>query len=205
MENVCADVNTIEEKRIRKQHEVARNPCPELCRGGTTAAKKNNINSQEFIFRSYFRGRAKWMPLSFLEQERRVSLRRHPRHTRPLSTPVGGVVTQSFPVFLPQGNHFHLRSAATTPHDRVERDLSNKLFPRPLCSILFVLLLRGLCSFFLLAEHVPQTASTTKKNTQGGEISRTVDQFHRDVKQTIYLSVLLSSSLTLLNKSLPTV
>lgn len=30
--------------------------------------------------------------------------------------------------FSPLGNHFHLRSAMTTPRDRVERELSNKLF-----------------------------------------------------------------------------
>lgn len=88
-------------------------------------------------------------------------------------------------VFLPVGNHFHLRSATTTPpRHRVKRELSNKLFPPrpssfPLSFVSSIYLLRALLGFssLLLAEHVLQTASTPKKNTQRREACRTVVRF----------------------------
>lgn len=72
-------------------------------------------------------------------------------------------------LFLPLGNHFHLRSATTTPRDRVERELSNKLFPGPLSLSLSLRLSHlpvypGLVP--PLSGHVSQTASPSKKNTQ---------------------------------------
>lgn len=71
-----------------------------------------------------------------------------------------------FPVFLPRGNHFHLRSATTTPRDQVEAELSlsNKLFHGPARSCGSASPRPG------SLRRVLQTASAPKKNTQGKAI-----------------------------------
>lgn len=58
-----------------------------------------------------------------LVKEVRVSLRKDPSFRFP-----DGRYTALPQFFSPLGNHFHLRSAMTTPRDWVERELSNKLF-----------------------------------------------------------------------------
>lgn len=73
--------------------------------------KKKNINSV------CFEDERKSFP------RRRVSLRKDPSFRFPY-----GRYTALPEFFSPLGNHFHLRSAMTTPRDRVERELSNKLF-----------------------------------------------------------------------------
>lgn len=60
--------------------------------------------------------------------------------------------------FSPLGNHFHLKSAMTTPRDRVERELSNKLFsptfPSTSCR---PSVLAGLSSIWIVVSSLSET------------------------------------------------
>lgn len=60
--------------------------------------------------------------------------------------------------FSPLGNHFHLRSAMTMPRDRVERELSNKLFsptfPSTSCR---PSVLAGLSSIWIVVSSLSET------------------------------------------------
>lgn len=60
--------------------------------------------------------------------------------------------------FSPLGNHFHLRSAMTTPRDRVERELSNKLFSPTFPSISCrPSVLAGLSSIWIVVSSLSET------------------------------------------------